>query len=111
MDGAAQTDSGASQAEVTGFPSVGRSTSDSRLTTGLQRTVGVVAVAEAEAAAAGFGRRLGAAGQGLTLVHFSAQLEPYPSQQNTVRTLNTPLTWAAQTLRAPPIPYKALKLS
>ena len=24
---------------------------------------------------------------------------------------NTPLTWATQTLRAPPIPYKALKLS
>jgi hypothetical protein len=28
--------------------------------------------------------------QGLTLVHFSAQLEPCPSQENTLHTLNTP---------------------
>jgi len=55
------------------------------------------------------------AGQGLTLVvHFSAQLEPCQSQENTLHTLNnpnTPLTQATQPLRAPPILYKALKLS
>ena len=57
---------------------------------------------------AGAGDR-GAAGerQGLILVHFSTQLErcrhtkaPYtPSTPP-----NTPLTWAAQSLRAPPMP-------
>jgi len=47
-------------------------------------------------------------GQGLKLVHFSAQLEPGLTQENT---LHTPLTRATQPLRAPPIPYKALKLS
>ena len=31
-----------------------------------------------------------AASQGLTLVHISAQLEPCLSQENTLRTLNTP---------------------
>jgi len=30
-----------------------------------------------------------AAGRGLTLVHFSAQLEPYLSQENTLHTLRT----------------------
>jgi len=52
--------------------------------------------------------------QGLTLVHFSAQLEPCLTQETTLRTLrtlNTPLTRATQPLRAPPILYKALKLS
>ena len=49
--------------------------------------------------------------QGLTLVHFSAQLEPCLTKKNTLHTLNTPLTWATQPLNAPPIPYKALKLS
>jgi len=29
-------------------------------------------------------------GQGLTLVHFSAQLEPCLSQENSLHTLNTP---------------------
>jgi len=48
---------------------------------------------------------------GLALVHFSAQLEPCLSQENKLHTLNTPLTRATQPLRAPPIPYKALKLS
>ena len=49
--------------------------------------------------------------QGLTLVHFSAQLEPCLSHEHTLHTLNTPLTRATQPQRAPPIPYKALKLS
>jgi hypothetical protein len=40
-------------------------------------------------------------GQGLALVHFSAQLEPCLTQENT---LNTPFTWATRLLRAPPIP-------
>jgi len=45
--------------------------------------------------------------QGLTLVHFSAQLEPCltlktPGQTQTL--CNTRLTRAAQPLRAPPIP-------
>jgi len=31
-----------------------------------------------------------ASAQGLTLVHFSAQLEPCPAQENTLHTLNTP---------------------
>jgi hypothetical protein len=30
------------------------------------------------------------AGQGLTLIHFSAQLEPCLTQENTLHTLNTP---------------------
>jgi hypothetical protein len=50
-------------------------------------------------------------GQGLTLVHFSAQLEPCLTQENTLHTLNTPSTRATQPLRAPPIPHKALKFS
>jgi hypothetical protein len=57
-------------------------------------------------------------GQGLTLVRFSAQLEPCLTRKNTLHTLhipytpsNTPLTRDTQPLRAPPIPYKALKLS
>ena len=49
--------------------------------------------------------------QGLTLVHFSAQLEPCLTQGNPLHTLNTPLPRALRPLRAPPIPYKALKLS
>ena len=52
-----------------------------------------------------------ASSQGLTLVHFSAQLEPCLSQESTLHTLNIPLTRATQPLRAPRIPYKALKLS
>jgi len=52
-----------------------------------------------------------AVGQGLTLFHFSAQLEPCLTQEITLHTLNTPLTRATRPLRAPPIPYKALKLS
>jgi len=43
-------------------------------------------------------------GQGLTLVHFSAQLEPCLTHKDTLHTLNTPLIWAAQPSRAPPIP-------
>jgi hypothetical protein len=53
-------------------------------------------------------------GQGLTLVHFSAQLELCLTQENTLHTQHTPnnpLTRATQPLRAPPIPYKALNLS
>jgi hypothetical protein len=49
--------------------------------------------------------------QGLTLVHFPAQLEQCLTHKSTLHTLNTPLTRAAQPLRAPPILYKALKLS
>jgi len=49
--------------------------------------------------------------QGLTLVHFAAQLEPCLTQENTLHTLNTPSTRDAQPLRAPRIPCKALKLS
>ena len=55
-----------------------------------------------------------AADQGLTLVHFSAQLEPCLTQENTLHILHTPttpLTRATQPLGAPPILYKALKLS
>jgi hypothetical protein len=47
------------------------------------------------------------ASQGLTLVHFSAQLEPCLSHENTLHTLNnpnTPSTRATQPLRAPPFP-------
>jgi hypothetical protein len=43
--------------------------------------------------------------------HFSAQLEPCLSQENTLHTLHNPLIRATQPQRAPPIPYKALKLS
>jgi len=56
--------------------------------------------------------------QGLTLVHFSAQLEPCLTQENALHTLptpctppDTPSTRATQPLSAPPEPYKALKLS
>jgi hypothetical protein len=49
--------------------------------------------------------------QGLTLVNFSAQLEPYLTHINTLHTLHNPLTRASRPLRAPPIPCKALKLS
>jgi hypothetical protein len=49
--------------------------------------------------------------QGLTLVHFSAQFEPCLTQKATLHTLNISSTRATQPLRAPPIPYKALKLS
>ena len=50
-------------------------------------------------------------GQGLTRIHFSAQLEPCLSQENTLHTLHTPLIRATQPPRATPFPYKALKLS
>jgi hypothetical protein len=61
-------------------------------------------------------------GQGLTLVHFSAQSEPYVTQntpfepaRNTTPTprhlLNTRNIAPKQTLTAPPIPQKALTLS
>ena len=49
--------------------------------------------------------------QGLTLVHFSAQLEPCLTLKNTLHTLHTLITRATQSLRLPPIPYTALKLS
>ena len=49
--------------------------------------------------------------QGLTLAHFSAQLEPCLTHERTPHTLNTPLTRASQSPRTPPIPDKALKLS
>jgi hypothetical protein len=52
-----------------------------------------------------------AEGQGLTLVHFSAQFEPCLTQEDTRHTPNAPLTRATQPVRATPIPYKALKLS
>ena len=52
-----------------------------------------------------------ASNQGLTLVHRRAQLEPCLTQQNTLHTLNTPLTRAIQPLRAPLLPYKALKFN
>jgi len=56
----------------------------------------------------------GSVTQGLKLVHFSAQLEPCLSQDTPYTPYtppDTPVTWVAQPLRAPPIPYKALKLS
>ena len=56
-------------------------------------------------------RRVLADSHGLTLVHVSAQLEPCLTQKNTSHTLNTPWARATQALRAPPTPYKALKLS
>jgi hypothetical protein len=52
--------------------------------------------------------------QGLTLVRFSAQLEPFLTQKTPYTPSappNTCLTRATQPLRAPPSPYKALKLS
>jgi hypothetical protein len=49
--------------------------------------------------------------QGLTLAHLSAQLEPCLTPENTLHTPKTPLTRVTQPLCAPPIPYKALKLS
>jgi len=56
--------------------------------------------------------------QGLTLVHFSAQPEPYLTRNtpftppNTPRhLLNTRKTTPKQSLNAPPIPQKALTLS
>jgi len=61
------------------------------------------------------------AGQGLTLVHYSAQPEPFltrstpfkpPTPPNTLRhLLNTRKITPKQTLNAPPIPQKALTLS
>jgi len=48
-------------------------------------------------------------GQGLTLVHFSAQLEPCLTQENTLYTVNIPqhpLNTVTQPLRAPSIPCK-----
>jgi len=55
--------------------------------------------------------RMETSAHGLTLVHFSAQLEPCLSQENTLHTLNTRLTRDTQPLRAPSIPCEALKLS
>ena len=52
-----------------------------------------------------FGHNSPTHGQGLTLVRFSAQLEQCLTQENTLHNLNTPLTRATQSLRAPPIPY------
>jgi hypothetical protein len=53
--------------------------------------------------------------QGLTLVHFSAQLEPCLPQEITLHTLVHPLILTEYGLHnplpTPPIPYKALKLS
>jgi len=49
--------------------------------------------------------------QGLTLVPISAQLEPCMTQENNLHTLHTPSTRVTHCLRAPSIPYKALKLS
>ena len=56
-------------------------------------------------------RALTAPAQGLTAVHFSAQLEPCLTQENTLHTLNTLLARAAQPLRATRDPYKALQMS
>ena len=47
---------------------------------------------------------------GLTLVHFSAQLEPCLARESTQHTLNTPLTRATQSLRAPPIQSAQVEL-
>jgi len=56
--------------------------------------------------------------QGLTLVHYSAQLEPFLTQKRTLHTpntpchpLNNPSTPPKQHLTAPPVTQKALKLS
>jgi len=49
--------------------------------------------------------------QGLTLVHYSAQLEPFLLQKHTLNTPNTPLPPPKQSLTAPPVTQKALKLS
>ena len=55
--------------------------------------------------------------QGLTLVQFSAHFEPCLSQETPYTPYtpytppDTPLARATQPLRAPPMPYKALKLS
>ena len=52
--------------------------------------------------------------QGLTLVHFSAQLEPCLTSKNTQHIINTPyhlLNTGYTTPTRTPIPYKALKLS
>jgi len=56
--------------------------------------------------------------QGLTLVHFSAQPEPYLTRNATCTPPNTPRhllntrkTTPKQSLNAPPIPQKALTLS
>jgi hypothetical protein len=60
----------------------------------------------------GPGGRVVGVKQGLTLDHCSAQLEPCLKQSNTLYTPpNAPSTRATQPLRAPPIPFKALKLS
>jgi hypothetical protein len=48
--------------------------------------------------------------QGLTLVHFSAQLEPCLTPENTLHTLNTP-SHPLNTGYTTPILNKALKLS
>jgi len=56
----------------------------------------------------------GATGQGLTLVHFSAELEPclHKKTPYTPSTPpNIPLKRATRPLRAPPVPCKAMKLS
>jgi len=59
------------------------------------------------------GAALGAAahGRGLPSFTFQLNLSRVRHTQNTLHNLNTPLTQATQPRRAPPIPYKALKLS
>jgi len=52
--------------------------------------------------------------QGLTLVHYSAHLEPFLTQKHTLNTLDTPYhpkTTPKQTLTAPPVTQKVLMLS
>jgi len=51
--------------------------------------------------------------QGLTLVHFSAQLEPFMTQENTLHTLNTPwhpLITGYTTLTRTPCPNKSAQV-
>ena len=49
--------------------------------------------------------------QGLTLVHFSAQPEPFLTTNTPYTPHDTPLTPHKQPIHAPPVPQKALKLS
>ena len=51
------------------------------------------------------------AGQGLTLVHISAQPEPFLSQNTPLRPPDTSQRPPKYSLKAPPIPHKALTLS
>ena len=59
-----------------------------------------------------------AAGQGVTLIHFSAQPEPYLTRNTPFTPLNIPrhllntrIITPKQSLNTPPIPQKALMLS